>query len=232
MCGVTIRAVVFDLDDTLYPESAYVASGFRAVGEALAKERSLYGVGELAASLAASGARGNVFDEALRRSGVAAEEVGGLVAWSVERYRDHLPDIALFPEASEVLDVLRGRVKIGVLTDGWLAAQRRKVEALGLAARVDAVVFSDSFGREHWKPSEVPYRAVAEALGVAHDGCVYIADNPAKDFITARALGWRTVQVSRPGQTHPSVAPSGAHAAEVSAVGLREAMAVVAGWGA
>ncbi len=227
---MTIRAVVFDLDDTLYPESAYVASGFRAVGEALAKEHSLHGFGELAASLAASGVRGNVFDEALRRSGVAAERVGALVAWSVERYRDHRPDIALFPEAHEALDGLRGKVKIGVLTDGWLAAQRRKVEALGLAERVDAVVFSDSFGREHWKPSEVPYRAVADALGVAHDGCVYIADNPAKDFITARALGWRTVQVSRPGQTHPSVAPSDAHAAEVSAVGLREAMAIVAGW--
>ena len=232
MSGVTIRAVVFDLDDTLYPESAYVASGFRAVGDGLAREHSLHGVGELAASLAASGVRGNVFDEALRRSGVAAGEVGRMVAWCVERYRDHLPDIALFPEAGEVLDSLHGRVKIGVLTDGWLAAQRRKVEALRLAARVDAVVFSDSFGREHWKPSEVPYRAVAEALGVPHDGCVYIADNPAKDFITARALGWRTVQVSRPGQTHPSEAPSEAHAAEVSAVGLREAMAVVAGWGA
>ena len=28
-----LRAVVFDLDDTLYPESAYVRSGFRALGE-------------------------------------------------------------------------------------------------------------------------------------------------------------------------------------------------------
>jgi len=232
MCGVTIRAVVFDLDDTLYPESAYVASGFRAVGDGLAREHSLHGVGELAASLAASGVRGNVFDEALRRSGVAAEAVGRMVAWSVEQYRDHLPDIALFPEADDVLEGLRGKVKIGVLTDGWLVAQRRKVEALGLGHRVDAVVFSDSFRREHWKPSAVPYRAVAEALGEAHDGCVYIADNPAKDFITARALGWRTVQVSRPGQTHAAVAPSEAHAAEASAVGLREAMAVVAGWGA
>lgn len=226
---MTIRAVVFDLDDTLYPESAYVASGFRAVGDALSREHGVTGFGELAASLAASGVRGNVFDEALRRLG-RGDDAGRLVPWCVTTYREHLPAIELFPEAREALEELHGQVKLGVLTDGWLAAQRRKVEALGLAARVDAVVFSDSFGREHWKPSPVPYRAVAEALGVAHDGCVYVADNPAKDFITARSLGWRTVQVSRPGQTHPAVPPSEAHAADATAAGLREAMAVVAGW--
>ena len=98
------------------------------------------------------------------------------------------------------------------------------------AARVDAVVYSDSFGREHWKPSAVPYRAVAEALGVAHDACVYVADNPQKDFITARVLGWRTIQVAREGQTHAAAPPSAAHAAEVSAPDLRTALAVLAGW--
>jgi putative hydrolase of the HAD superfamily len=205
---VKLRAVVFDLDDTLFPEGAYVASGFRAVGDALAREHRIEGFGPRAAAGAAAGPRGDVFDEALRQSGVAADEVRRLVPWCVAQYRAHLPEISLFPEAHEALEMLQGKVKIGVLTDGWLVAQRRKVEALGLAARVDAVVYSDSFGREHWKPSEVPYRAVAEALGVAHDACVYVADNPGKDFITARALGWRTIQVARAGQTHPAEAPS------------------------
>lgn len=222
--------MVFDLDDTLFPEAAYVASGFRAVGEALARERRVDGFGERAAAVAAAGARGDVFDVALRQSGVAADDVRGLVPWCVARYREHRPDIALFPEAIEALDSLRGKVKLGVITDGWLVAQRQKVAALGLAERVDAVVYSDAFGREHWKPSAVPYRAVAEALGVAHDGCVYVADNPQKDFITARALGWRTIQVARPGQTHAAVPPSEAHAAEVSAVDLRAALAILAGW--
>lgn len=227
---MTIRAVVFDLDDTLYPESAYVASGFRAVGDALARERGVEGFGARAAAIAASGARGDVFDRALREAGVPPEALPELVAWCVARYREHRPDIALFPEAHEALEGLRGKVKLGVLTDGWITAQRQKVAALGLAPRVDAVVYSDAFGRAHWKPSEVPYRAVAEALAVEHGGCVYVADNPAKDFITARALGWRTIQVARPGQTHAAEAPSAAHAAEASAPDLRAAMALLAGW--
>ena len=38
------------------------------------------------------------------------------------------------------------------------------------------------------------------------------------------------IQVSRPGQTHPAVAPSEANSAEVSGLDLRAAMAVLAGW--
>ena len=203
-----IRAVVFDLDDTLFPEAAYVASGFRAVGEALA----------------AAGARGDVLDEALRQSGIASA-VSWMVSWCVARYREHRPDITLFPEAREALEYLRGKVKTGLLTDGRLVARKSKVAALGPATRVDAVVYSDSFGRENGKPSAVPYRAVAEALGVAHDARVYVADNPQKDFITARNLGWRTIQPARPGQTHTAAPPSAAHATD-----LRAALAVLAGW--
>ena len=222
--------MVFDLDDTLFPEAAYVAAGFRAVGAALAREHGVEGFGALAAAVAAAGARGDVFDEALRRAGVPADDARRLVPWCVAEYRGHRPDIALFPEARAALDRLRGRVKLGVLTDGWLVAQQQKVAALGVADLVDAVVFSDAFGRAHWKPSEVPYRAVAEALGVAHAGCVYVADNPAKDFITARALGWRTIQVARPGQTHAADAPSPAHAADERAPDLHAAMATLARW--
>ena len=35
------RAIVFDLDDTLYPYRAFVRSGFRAVGQRLAEERGV-----------------------------------------------------------------------------------------------------------------------------------------------------------------------------------------------
>jgi len=57
-------------------------------------------------------------------------------------------------------------------------------------------------GRESWKPSPAGYRRIAEQLGVAHAACAYVADNPAKDFLTPNALGWRTVQWRREGQIH------------------------------
>ncbi len=34
---------------------------------------------------------------------------------------------------------------------------------------------------------------------------VYLADNPRKDFVAPRALGWRTVRVRRPESLHVDV---------------------------
>ncbi len=39
---------------------------------------------------------------------------------------------------------------------------------------------------------------MSRRLGVPAAACVYVADNPAKDFVAANALGWRTVLVKRP----------------------------------
>jgi len=36
-------------------------------------------------------------------------------------------------------------------------------------------------------------------LGVPPRACIYVADNPAKDFIAPNALGWGTVFIKRPG---------------------------------
>ena len=38
--------------------------------------------------------------------------------------------------------------------------------------------------------------------------CVYVADNPTKDFAAPRALGWHTVRIRRPGGLHAGLAHS------------------------
>src|SRR5213592_4647719 len=84
------RAVVFDLDDTLYPESAYVRSGFRAVAEEAARR---YGVSADEAyseleRLFEDGVRGNTFDRWL-----SARGIDGDVADLMAAYRAHTPTI-------------------------------------------------------------------------------------------------------------------------------------------
>jgi len=41
-----------------------------------------------------------------------------------------------------------------------------------------------------------------------------VADNPRKDFIGARQLGWRTVRVLRPAGEHAGYSPTPAEAAD------------------
>src|SRR5262249_40696416 len=126
-----IRAVLFDLDDTLYCESDFVRSGFAAV----ANELTSRGVGRTAElcrlleSLHFTEGRERVLNKLACRLGFPEAWVPQLV----ECYRAHVPKLTLAPDAAGALARLRGRCKLGCVTDGWAATQRRKIEALQLS---------------------------------------------------------------------------------------------------
>ena len=68
-----------------------------------------------------------------------------------------------------------------------------------------SAVFSDALGREFWKPSPAPYEKIMAAIPGAGGDFVYVADNPQKDFIAPNRLGWRTIQIIRPGGLYAGV---------------------------
>lgn len=189
------RVVVFDLDDTLFPERQYVLSGFRAVDGWLKDARGLTGFYDRAKALFEAGRRGNIFDVALAESGCSGDRA--LIGELVRIYREHAPALTLYEDARWAIDVLGARGPLGLISDGYLVAQQRKLAALGIAEAFQAVVFSDALGRDAWKPSPRPYQRLMELIPGAPGEFVYVADNPRKDFVTARRLGWRTIQVAR-----------------------------------
>lgn len=215
-----VEALVFDLDDTLYPEEQYVFSGFRFVDAWLKEERGIAGFEQLALQIYAQGVRGNIFDLALENLDVNLGPE--MVRSMVQVYREHSPRITAYEDAKWALSHFQGRYKIGLITDGYLAVQRNKVKALGIKDYFDTIVFTDELGRENWKPSLLPYDTAKKKLGCAHERIVYIGDNPKKDFIGAKRLGWLTVQVSRPqGQYREAVVPEG-YLAELKIKSLTE----------
>lgn len=187
--------LVFDLDDTLYSEREFVLSGFAAVDAWLAQRHGLAGFGAEATRLFEAGTRGRIFDEALRR--LAVDGAGELVPHLVDVYRGHAPRISLLEEARWALQHFHGRLRLGLITDGHAATQRNKFAALGVSRYFAHVVFTDDLGRANWKPSPLPFRDVMDRLGCAGDECVYVGDNPVKDFVAPNALGWLTVQIRR-----------------------------------
>ena len=196
-----IQAVVFDLDDTLYPERDYVRSGYRAVQRAV---REQFGGDEPIADwlwrrFCAGQAAGalDAMDEQFAL-GLGREGVGQLV----NDYRRHVPDIRPYPDVGELLATLKETCALGLLSDGFLPAQRLKLEAIGLEGVFEAVVFTEEMGRDKWKPSPAGFERIAELLATPHPACAYVSDNPSKDFLAPNALGWRTVQFLRDGQIH------------------------------
>lgn len=226
-----LEAVVFDLDDTLFVEQQYVRSGFRHVARAAADEAGPLRDEIFDFLLKTAGerhGRGDVFNRLLARFPALARR------WSVEDlvslYRRHSPEVELRPGARELLQELReAGVRLGVITDGAPDSQRRKLEALRLLEIVDEAIVTGEFGIECHKPNPFAFQRIADALAVEHRACVYIGDNPAKDFAAGRRLGWSTVRLRMAGQFHeqaeaasPEFAP---HAEADSIEALRDFLA-------
>ena len=100
------------------------------------------------------------------------------------------------------------------MTDGYADVQERKIEALGLAQRIGCRILTDVLGRSFWKPSAEGFHRVMAVLPGSAEGFVYVADNPRKDFIAPRALGWRTARIRRAGGEHERYVASAAESAD------------------
>ncbi|MDQ6750260.1 MAG: HAD family hydrolase [Actinomycetota bacterium] len=224
------QAIVFDLDDTLYPEEAYVHSGFRAVaawgGEHL-DIPATQGYIELE-RLFREGVRGRTFDAWLAGHGLSSD---GVVGELVRIYRAHAPAIAPFPEAPALLDRLAADHALGLLSDGGMEVQNGKLDALGLRRCFDAVVITDELGREAWKPSPRGFEVLLERLGGGLDPerTVYVSDNPVKDFLGARRAGLWSIRVRTAHGIYAHLEPeTHEHAADAEVAGLEHAEAMLA----
>lgn len=204
-----IRAVIFDLDDTLYPEQSFVFSGYRAVAEAF---RTQFGdpdetVAELT-RIFHSQDRRLAFNALFELRGQPADREA--VQAMIDLYRSHPPTISLYDDAEAALTRLRTHFKLGIITDGAAVMQETKVAALSLRTRVDVVVLTDELGPGFGKPHLRAFELMAERLAIEPTSCVYVADNAAKDFVAPNALGWMTIRIVRTdGVYRDTAAPDG-----------------------
>ena len=201
-----LRAVVFDLDDTLYPERQFVAGGLIAAAEWAADrvQRAPEGIAREMQRMADTGRQGKTFDLWLEQNRLPPEWRDALIG----AYRAHRPRLGMYPDAARALDRLQRRVKLGLVTEGDGQAQRAKVAALGLEEVFQVVVILGREEQGRWKPNPEPFARALAGLDVPGPEAAYVGDNPAKDFRGARALGMRTVRVRRSDGLHAEREPA------------------------
>lgn len=190
-----IRALIFDLDDTLYIEEDFFKSGFGAVARLL-ESRGVGCATELKDQLLSihlMEGREGVFDKAAARLAFPRDWIPELISL----FRSHAPTIQLAPDVAPVLARLRERYLLGCITDGWADVQRRKIDALAVTDLIDTIVIADDKGREFWKPSSVPFEDCCARLGVSAGEAVYVGDHPERDVGGACNAGIACVRIRR-----------------------------------
>lgn len=190
-----LKAVLFDLDNTLYPEEQFVVSGFRAVAQTLGERLNLSAdtlFQKMLKTLRDHG-RGKVFDRLLEEFQIDSAK---WLPTLVQVYRSHQPLIFLSPGVTAALRSLKDRgVKIGLVTDGLASVQRRKIAALGLDSVMDVIVCTEELGRGSRKPSTSPFEVALQLLNVPPGAAAYVADDVSKDFAGPNRLGMKSVQI-------------------------------------
>ena len=198
------KLIVFDLDDTLYLERDYVRSGFVAVGRHLEERLAIKGFASAAWREFIEGRRGDIFDRVL--PSLADLDWAARIPELIKIYRQHQPCIVLETDALDSLQELRNRgCVLGLITDGPASSQHAKIEALQLDKWIGHIVCTADLGEGFGKPHPRAFEKISAAAGIEAEACMYIGDNPSKDFDAPAQLGWKTYRCRRPLGLHAKV---------------------------
>ncbi len=112
-------------------------------------------------------------------------------------YRTWVSHLKLFPEVPEVLGALRGRYRLGVISNGPSDLQRYKLKLFDLEREFDPIVISGEIGVA--KPDQKIFRYALERAGVSSEEALYVGDSPIYDIVGAKGAGMMMAWVNRGG---------------------------------
>lgn len=194
-----VKAVVFDLDDTLISEKEYIKSGYRHIAEVIGqrfninKDQVYIDLFQLFRE-----SPHNVFNRLYEKYQI--EYSKEMIIDLVNEYRGHFPDVQYYDDVMQCLNELKVLgVKIGIITDGYAQAQRQKLKAVEADMYFDEIIVTDELGRDYWKPHPKAFEIIKERFGVSFDEMIYVGDNPGKDFYISTIYPIKTVRIFRDG---------------------------------
>jgi len=211
-----LRAVLFDIDDTLCATTRFAASARRnavramiAAGLDLPEEEVARELDEVIAEFSSN--YEHHYDQLLRRlrpKALAQLNPALVVAAGIAAYHDtKFRELRPYDDVVPLLQALRAAGWItGVITHGWTLKQAEKIVRLGLVPYLDprAIFISDQLGVS--KPNPKIYSLALRDLGLQPAEVMYVGDNPAHDITPARKLGLVTVWSRRSARAQPGPA--------------------------
>lgn len=193
-----VKAVVFDLDDTLYMEKEFVEYGLKNAANVAETVYGIVNANEKIRSLYQE-SKVNVFDRLVNAETIKDKEIA--VAGLVKAYRNCEPkNLHCNPGVLDLLKTLKKKgVRTGIITDGFADVQKSKIKALGIQEYIDKIVITDELGGVQCrKPNPIGFEKMLKMLNVKPQEMIYIGDNPNKDFAIKKYLPIITARVDVP----------------------------------
>jgi putative hydrolase of the HAD superfamily len=193
-----LRAVIFDLDGTLFDRATSVARLARRQHERFPVLQRVP-IEQYVARFLELDARGYMPKDAVYYT--LAAEIGA-PAWLADALFDDFranyhDDCVPMRGLAALLTVLREQgMHLGIITNGGDAFQRRTVAALGIADQVDVVLTSEAEGIK--KPDPAIFHRACARLGVALREAAFVGDHPTVDVDGAAAAGLKAVWLRDP----------------------------------
>lgn len=186
-------AIIFDLDNTLYDVEQYFSGAFKVISEYIAKkhkidQEKIYNkLMELWKKKTSS--YPYLFNDMLKFFDLEKE-----LNRVVEMFNDYegkfKPHYGVIPTLKKLKK--RG-YKLGIITDGNVERQKRKIKSLGIMDFFDIVILTKEVNSS--KLSEIPFQKAINKLGVEAKNSFYVGDNPLIDFKCAKKTGMKTVRI-------------------------------------
>lgn len=204
-----LKAIFFDLDETLLDTSGCrppaVEAGFRVAVQQhsqlsleawrTASEEVKAEMHDLWINSPNSGAE--LLREGsyriLKKLGIDDRQLAAHVSQAY--YRTWVSHLKLYPEVREVLAALRGRFRLGVISNGPSDLQRYKLKLFDLEREFDPIVISGEVGVA--KPDPKIFEYALQQTGVAPSEALYVGDSPTYDIAGAKGIGIKMVWINR-----------------------------------
>ena len=189
-----LQAVIFDLDNTLYPLNDYVQSGFRQISRLfLGRSQEVYdqlwnayeeqdAVDAGTVNTKTAGEDSSVvgaIHAMLQAQGLDSVE---MVEKCLRIYEQHRPVIQPYDGVVELLEQLRDRgIRLGLLIDGPAEMQREKLRALGIIPFFDEIILTDDIAghgdvTKFRKPNRICFEIMQLRLDVPFEKIGYVGD--------------------------------------------------------
>jgi len=192
-----IKALFFDLDNTLCDVEGYFLGAFELVARYLSLNYSIprKRVFLLLKKIwmEKTSMYPFLFNDLLNYFGIQKKDTLRKV---VALFNDYRGDgIKLYPDVFPMLKSLNEKGwRIGLITDGNIKRQQRKIKLLGINPFFDFIIYTKKLKS---KPSHLPFKEAINKLGGYSPSLYYVGDNPLVDFAGAKKVGIRTIRVLR-----------------------------------